>query len=63
MRRLDDLVRATPPTRDRYVDFLRAASIVVVVFGHWIISLIWWGHGVIRSTSVIGQSSYLWAPT
>jgi hypothetical protein len=31
--RLDELVRATPATRDRYVDFLRAASIVAVVFG------------------------------
>ena len=28
--RLDELARATPATRDRYVDFLRAASIVAV---------------------------------
>jgi hypothetical protein len=31
---LDAMVAATPATRDRFVDFLRAASIIVVVFGH-----------------------------
>lgn len=30
------LVSKTPPTRNRYVDLLRAASIMVVVFGHWL---------------------------
>jgi fucose 4-O-acetylase-like acetyltransferase len=60
---LDALVKATPSTRDRYVDFLRAASIVVVVLGHWMISLIWWQDGVIRSTSAIGRSPGLWAAT
>jgi peptidoglycan/LPS O-acetylase OafA/YrhL len=28
---------ATPPTRNRVVDFLRAAAITVVVLGHWTI--------------------------
>ena len=28
----------TPPSRNRYVDFLRAASIMVVVFGHWLMA-------------------------
>ena len=28
----------TPTTRNRYVDFLRAASIIVVVLGHWLIA-------------------------
>ena len=37
--RLNELVLATPATRDRYVDFLRAASIVAVVIGHWFISI------------------------
>lgn len=27
----------TPPQRNRYVDFLRAASICVVIFGHWLV--------------------------
>jgi fucose 4-O-acetylase-like acetyltransferase len=30
------LAAKTPPTRNRYVDFLRAVSIGAVVFGHWL---------------------------
>lgn len=61
--KLDDLVRATPQTRDRYIDFLRAASILVVVVGHWLMLLLIWEHGVIRSVSVIGQAPGLWLAT
>jgi fucose 4-O-acetylase-like acetyltransferase len=61
--RLDAMVAATPATRDRYVDFLRAASIIVVVLGHWTISLIAWDGGVIRSTSVLGVGAGLWLAT
>jgi fucose 4-O-acetylase-like acetyltransferase len=57
---LDRLVRATPDTRDRAMDFLRAASILAVVFGHWFISINHWEGGVIRSTSAIGVTSGLW---
>ncbi len=32
------LAARTRPTRNRYVDFLRAASIVVVVLGHWLMA-------------------------
>jgi surface polysaccharide O-acyltransferase-like enzyme len=32
------LAEKTPPDRNRYVDFLRAASIVVVVLGHWLMT-------------------------
>ena len=32
------MARETPPSRNRYVDFLRAASIMVVVFGHWLMA-------------------------
>jgi peptidoglycan/LPS O-acetylase OafA/YrhL len=57
---LDALVRATPSSRDRSMDFLRAASILAVVFGHWFISINHWEGGVIRSTSAIGVTSGLW---
>jgi fucose 4-O-acetylase-like acetyltransferase len=60
---LDEMVAATPATRDRYVDFLRAASIVVVVLGHWTISIIAWDGGVIRSTSALGLGAGLWLAT
>jgi len=34
--RAAELAARTPASRNRYVDFLRAASILVVVFGHWL---------------------------
>ncbi len=33
---------ATPPTRDRYVDLIRAISITVVIFGHWLDDALDW---------------------
>ena len=33
-----DLARRTPATRNRYVDLLRALSILVVVVGHWLMA-------------------------
>lgn len=39
------LAEQTPPDRNRYVDFLRAASIMVVVIGHWLIATAWWTDG------------------
>ncbi len=58
-----DLVAATPATRDRYVDFLRAVSIIAVVVGHWMIGMIAWDRGLIRSSSAIGVTPYLWLAT
>ncbi|HZN16445.1 MAG TPA: acyltransferase [Acidimicrobiales bacterium] len=60
---IEQLVDATPASRERYVDFLRAASILVVVFGHWTIALIGWDNGVIRSTSAVGRAPGLWLAT
>jgi len=34
------LADATPGTRDRYVDLLRAASLAVVVLGHWLMAAV-----------------------
>ena len=36
--RARDMAERTPETRNRYVDFLRAASITIVVLGHWLIA-------------------------
>jgi hypothetical protein len=60
---LDELVARTPATRDRYVDFLRAVSILVVVVGHWFIGMIYWRDGVIGTTSAIGVTSWAWLVT
>jgi peptidoglycan/LPS O-acetylase OafA/YrhL len=61
--RLDQLAEATPATRDRYVDFLRAASILAVVFGHWFIAILHWPRGLIYSTSAVGLTSGMWLGT
>ena len=60
---LSDLVERTPASRDRVVDFLRGISILAVVFGHWFIGIIWWDGGIIRTTSAVGVTSYLWVGT
>jgi hypothetical protein len=57
-----DLAAHTPDTRNRYVDALRAASILVVVFGHWLMAgpeiladgTIRIGHLVAESTLIQG---------
>ncbi len=61
--KVDELAAATPATRDRYADFLRAASIIAVVFGHWFIGIIWWRHGIIQTTSAVGVTSWMWLAT
>ena len=38
MAALRELADRTPASRERYVDLLRAAAIVTVVLGHWLIS-------------------------
>ncbi|MGZ5354504.1 MAG: acyltransferase family protein [Actinomycetota bacterium] len=63
MRTVDALAAATPPTRDRYVDLLRAASICAVVFGHWFIGVIHVEHGLAYLTSAVGLTSGLWLGT
>ena len=51
------LVDATPADRDRFVDFLRAASICLVVLGHWTISAVTRDpDGSIAATSALGTS-------
>ena len=37
-RQAEGMARETPNSRNRYVDFLRAVSIMVVVFGHWLMA-------------------------
>jgi Acyltransferase family len=60
---LDSAAARTPDTRDRLVDFIRAASIIVVVFGHWFIGVIWWRNGKIGTVSAIGLTGWLWIAT
>jgi peptidoglycan/LPS O-acetylase OafA/YrhL len=39
------LAAQTPQERNRYVDFLRAVSILVVIVGHWLIATAWYTDG------------------
>ncbi len=50
---ISDLVAATPVTRDRYIDFLRASSILVVVFGHWLMAVLEWRHGRLEASNLL----------
>jgi peptidoglycan/LPS O-acetylase OafA/YrhL len=41
----------TPQERNRYVDFLRSVSILVVIMGHWLIATAW----VVDGEMVVGH--------
>ena len=60
---LEELARKTPASRDRYVDFLRAASIFVVVFGHWLSSLVSYEGGFLSVRNAVGVVPGTWATT
>ncbi len=53
VRTLRRVAAATPPGRDRYLDLLRLLSILVVVFGHWLIAGITWRGGETTNTSIL----------
>src|SRR5262245_44639406 len=58
-----ELAQRTPDTRDRYVDFLRILSIVVVVLGHWLMAVVTWHGDTFRTGNVIALVPGLWAAT
>jgi hypothetical protein len=60
---LAELAAATPASRDRTMDFLRAASIFAVVVGHWFVGVIVWSDGTIRYANAVGVTSWLWLAT
>ncbi|MET7463747.1 acyltransferase [Nonomuraea sp. NPDC005501] len=54
-----------PPAapRDKYVDFLRALSLIVVVLWHWAFTILQWEPGGPEPTSPLGFTSGLWILT
>ncbi len=48
-----DLADATPPDRDRVVDLVRVAALVVVVVGHWLMAVVTWDHHGLRGRNVL----------
>ena len=53
-----DLAARTPPERHRGVDFLRAASIFVVVIGHWVMAAPWVDEGGPHIAHMLGQQQW-----
>ena len=55
------LADATPDTRDRFVDAVRAFAILVVVIGHWLIATITWdGRGIAAGNALAQVPSLQW---
>ena len=52
--RATSMAEQTPPERNRYVDFLRAFSIVCVVFGHWLVAAPFVADGQLQGTHLLG---------
>jgi len=48
-----DMAAVTPEQRNRYVDFLRAASILVVVTGHWLVATAYYHDGTLTPGDVL----------
>ncbi|MCZ6662116.1 MAG: acyltransferase [Actinobacteria bacterium] len=62
-KRLSELADATTDRRDRYVDFLRAFSITVVILGHWLGAVVEWHGGQITGASALDLVPGLWIIT
>ena len=60
---IKDLAAATPKSRDRYVDFLRALSIGVVVFGHWLMAIVYFDGGRLEGANALDVVPGLWLVT
>lgn len=48
-----DLAEQTPSDRNRYVDFLRAVSILVVITGHWLIAAPYYHDGSLTPSDLL----------
>ena len=57
------LAAATSASRDRYVDFLRAFSIAVVVFGHWLMAIVFFEGGRVSGENALEAIDGLWVLT
>ncbi len=49
------MAEMTPPERNRYVDFLRAVSITVVIVGHWLIATYYYADGELTFGHLLKQ--------
>ncbi|MFI7537341.1 acyltransferase [Streptosporangium sp. NPDC049376] len=61
--RVDAASRIGGPKRDKYIDWLRAVSLIVVVVWHWAFTILQWGPAGPSPTSPLGFTSGLWILT
>ncbi len=54
---------ASPTTRNYYIDFLRAFSLLIVVAWHWVFTIVIWQDDGPHATSPIGFTTGLWMAT
>ncbi len=52
--RAKDMALKAPPERNRYVDFLRAFSILAVVIGHWLVAAPYIEDGAVKGGHLLG---------
>ena len=52
--RAQDMALKAPPERNRYVDFLRAFSILAVVVGHWLVAAPYMEGGAVQGGHLLG---------
>src|SRR5687767_11439455 len=58
-----EMAAATPASRDRFVDLLRALSIAVVVFGHWLAAVVYWDGKTVTGVSALDEIPWAWMLT
>jgi fucose 4-O-acetylase-like acetyltransferase len=58
-----ELQQATPATRDRYIDFLRVFSLIMVIVGHWLAVLVTWEDGQIAGENGLNVLPEMWPIT
>lgn len=61
--KLRALAIATPDSRDRYVDLVRAFSIAVVVLGHWLMAIVYMDGGSLTGANALDEVPGLWIAT
>ncbi len=50
-----EMAALTSQDRNRYVDFLRSVSILVVIVGHWLITTAWYVDGAMTTGHLLKQ--------
>ncbi|HEY9522599.1 MAG TPA: acyltransferase [Thermopolyspora sp.] len=53
LRGLRRIAEQTPPSRERFIDLLRGVSIVAVVLGHWLVTVVGYEHGELTGRSAL----------